>query len=288
MSIREYIGTLVQYKKNMKKTLLLLLCLMTISVFSQDITRMPINGKIIVTSQDKEGVAVYNSTTNKGALTDVEGNFQITAGLNDIIEFSALNFQDFNVTITEDIIKSEQLTVILVEQINKLDEVVLLPFGLTGNLNVDLENVRTYNVSLDDVYFGLNNIQEFNFTADYKTDAGDVAFREYNPSVENMLNVVNLAGFLVSQVMDIDKKKKVSEKDKELKKTPFKEALDDYSISYINTNFNIPLDHVDGFIAYVEEQGVDEKLLKENMELEFLEHITQLSKSYLKVQSEKN
>ena len=269
----------------MKKILLLLFCVSTLVSFSQEVDRISVKGRIIVSTNDKEGVTVFNTSSNKGTITDAEGNFEIKVTINDKIEFSALQFKNFNVTITDDVIKSKQLTVILVEEVNKLDEVVLLPFGLTGNLNADLENVRTYNVSLDYVYFGLDHIEDFNFSADYKSEVDNVAFNDYNPEVRNMLNVVNLAGFLLRQVADIEGAKSLANKD--VKKTPFKEALDKYSINYIHTNFNIPLNKVDAFIDYVEQEGVDDDLLKEDKELQFLERITQLSKSFLKLQSEK-
>ncbi len=288
MRIKEYNRTLIQEFKNMKNIVLALFSLFTLMSFSQDVERILINGKIIVSSEDKEGVAVYNTSSNKGTITDKGGYFAIKVAVNDIVEFSALQFKDFKVTISDKIINSKRLTVILVEEVNKLDEVVLLPFDLTGNLNADLENVRTYNVSLDDVYFGLDNIDDFEFSADYKTKVDNLAFDESNPRVENMLNLINLAGFLVSQVVDIDKNKAISKGKKAIKKTPFKEALDKYSINYIHLNFKIPLDQVEAFIDYVEEEGVDDKLLEKDKELQFLERITQLSKSFLKAKSEED
>ncbi len=272
----------------MKKILLLIFTFFALSIYAQDIERVSVNGRIVVSSNDKEGVAVYNTSSNKGTFTDKNGEFQINVTVNDIVEFSALLFKDFTVTITEDILKSKKLTVILVEEVNKLDEVVILPFGLTGNLNADLENVRTYNVSLDDVYFGLDHIEDFNFSPDFKSKADNLAFNEYNPRVENMLNVVNLAEFVVRQIADIDKEYPVDNSNNGLKKTPFKEALDKYSVNYINVNFNIPLEQVEAFIDYVEEQGIDEKLLAKDKEVQFLERITKLSKSFLKEKSEKN
>jgi len=92
---------------------------------------------------------------------------------------------------------------------------------------------------------------------------------------------------LVSQVVDIDKNNSKTEKEKVLKKTPFKEALDKYSINYIHSNFNIPLDQVEAFTDYVEEKGVDDKLLEKGKEMQFLERINELSKSFLKEKSEK-
>ena len=272
----------------MKNTLLIFFGFYALIALGQDIERTTINGKIIVQSQDKEGVTVYNTSSNRGALTDKDGYFKIDVAVNDIVEFGALQFQDFTVVITEKIINSRRLTVILVEEVNKLDEVVLLPFDLTGNFNTDLENVRTYNVSLDDVYFGLDHIEDFEFSADYKTKAENVAFDEYNPRVENMLNIVNIAGFLLKQVVGVDMGKSKSEKEKQLKKTPFKKALDAYSINYIHSNFNIPLNRVEEFIDYVEEKGVDKSLFEENKELQLLERISQLSKSFLKEPSEKD
>ncbi|WP_426431251.1 carboxypeptidase-like regulatory domain-containing protein [Winogradskyella sp. HB-48] len=271
----------------MKHIVLIIICFFTISIYSQDVERISVNGRISVASEDKEGVTVYNSSSNKGTITDENGDFEIKVALNDILEFGALQFKDFKVTITEDIIKSKKLTVILVEEINKLDEVVILPFGLTGNINTDLENVRTYNVSLDYVYFGLDHIEDFEFSADYKTKADNLAFNENNPRVGNMLNLVNLAGFIVSQIVDIESEDKTNA-EKAINKTPFKEALDKYSVNYIHTNFDIPLEQVDAFIDYIENEGIDEELLAKDKEMLFLERITQLSKSFLKDKSEKD
>ncbi|WP_179005124.1 carboxypeptidase-like regulatory domain-containing protein [Winogradskyella forsetii] len=278
----------------MKKLLLLIFSVFALTAFSQDVKRIPINGKIIVTTEDKEGVTVFNSSSNKGAITDKDGYFKIDVALNDVIQFGALQFKDFTVSVSEKVMSSRRLTVILVEEINKLDEVVILPFDLTGNLNVDFENVRTYNVNLDDVYFGLDHIEDFEFSADYKTEADNLAFKEYNPSVENMLDLVNVTGFLLQQVVNINGNnlgsiKFKTEKEKQLKgKTPFKQALDTYSINYIHNNFDIPLDQVEAFTDYVEKQGVDDSLFEEDKELQLLERISQLSKSFLKKTSEKD
>ena len=271
----------------MKKILLVVFGLFAMVAICQDIERTTVNGTIVVSTQDREGVTVYNTSSNKGTTTDQDGNFEIKVAVNDLVEFGALQFKDFSVIISKNVIDSKQLTVILVEEVNKLDEVVLLPFGLTGNLDADLENVRTYNVSLDDVYFGLDHISDFEFSPDYKTKADNLAFNEYNPSMENMLNIVNLAGFLVGQIVNLDGKSK-TKKEKELARTPFKKALDQYSINYIHSNFTIPLDQIDTFIDYVEIEGVDEALLEKDKELQFLERITALSKSFIKQQSEKD
>ena len=274
----------------MKRTLLIFLTLFTLSNYAQDISRITVNGRIIVPPEDKEGVTVFNSSSNKGTFTNAEGEFKINVAVNDIIEFHSLQLKDFSVIISADVIKSKKLTVVLVEEPNKLDEVVILPFDLTGNLNADLENVRTYNVSLDDVYYGMDHLEDFEFSADYKTRADNLAYSEYNPRVGNMLNMVNLTGFLLSQVTDIDRVDdtfKLGKQEPDLQRTPFKKALDEYSINFIHVNFGIPLDMVEAFIDYVEEQGVEKELLEDDKEMQLLERINDLSKSFLKKNSGK-
>ncbi|WP_422107441.1 hypothetical protein [Winogradskyella sp.] len=266
----------------MKNLIVVICCFLGTCIYGQEVERVAVNGRIVVSIDDKEGVTVFNTSSNKGTVTDKNGDFKIDVALNDIVEFGALQFEDFKITITEDVLKSKKLTVILVEEVNKLDEVVLLPFGLTGNINADLENVRTYNVSLDYVYFGLDHIEDFEFSADFKSKVENLAFNENNPRVENMLNVVNLAGFIVGQVVDMDNDDTMTNEEKAINKTPFKEALDKYSVNYIHINFDIPLEQVEAFIDYVEEEGIDTELLNKDKELQFLERISQLSKSFLK------
>ena len=95
-----------------------------------------------------------------------EGKFQILVALNDRLEISALQFENFEVVITQDIIDSKFVTVVLVEEINKLPEIIILPYGLTGDLTVDAIRVKTVNPNLDALYFGLDNQDKIDFTED--------------------------------------------------------------------------------------------------------------------------
>ena len=66
--------------------------------------RIEINGRIIVTSNDVEGVTVYNTSSNKGTVTNDKGEFAIEVRLNDVLEFSALQFEKFSINIDEKIL----------------------------------------------------------------------------------------------------------------------------------------------------------------------------------------
>ena len=61
------------------------------------------------------------------------------------------------------------MTVFLVENINKLDEILILPYGLSGNLTTDVNSTKTFNPNLDAIYFGMANMNKFEFADDYKS-----------------------------------------------------------------------------------------------------------------------
>ena len=91
-------------------------------LYSQEFERVNIAGTIIVNSTDLEGVTVYNSVTNTGTVTDAKGQFVITAALNDKLNISALQFQNFEIIINQDIMDSQTLIAVLVEEVNKLPD----------------------------------------------------------------------------------------------------------------------------------------------------------------------
>ena len=271
----------------MKYFYALILVGLSFTLFGQQVTRIPVKGKILVTSGDKEGVAVYNTSSNRGTVSDEDGNFTIKVALNDVIEFSALQFEDFSITVNEKIIQSLQMTAILVEEVNKVDEVVLLPFGVTGDIKTDLQNVRTYNVSLDAVYFGLSHTDYFEFSPDYKTPVENTAFNDYLPRVENMVDFVNLANLVYDELKKDKNKIKLQDRSP-LDRTLVKQKLEAYGFKFLETNFNIPTEQATAFISYVETKDIPENLLDKNQEVEFLERINTLSQEFLALQSGKN
>ena len=130
---------------------------------AQEIQRIEINGRVNVETKDVEGITVYNQSTKNGVTTDEKGAFRIDVAENDILAFGALQFKDFSIVIDERIIKSRQVSVRLVEEVNKLDEVIVLPYDLSGNVNVDVEAVRTYNVEMSKIYKGEEDFDDYKF-----------------------------------------------------------------------------------------------------------------------------
>ena len=121
----------------------------------------------------KPRIYLYDSTLRDGAQTST-----VNFTLNDKIEISALQFEKFSIIISQEILDAKSMTVFLVESINKLDEILILPYGLSGNLNTDINSTKTFNPNLDAIYFGLDNMNQFEFADDYKSKIMNTAMTQ--------------------------------------------------------------------------------------------------------------
>ena len=101
-----------------------------------------IRGRVEAKNKDVTGVVVQNSTTEKASITDVKGNFSIMVSLNDTLVFSAVQFKRKVIPITRSFFNSTFITVPLKEFVNELQEVVVQPYNLSGNLNSDLSTIK--------------------------------------------------------------------------------------------------------------------------------------------------
>ncbi|CDF80508.1 conserved hypothetical protein containing N-terminal carboxypeptidase-like, regulatory domain [Formosa agariphila KMM 3901] len=261
----------------MKKALLFLLLLSSIGTLTaQTIDRVQIMGRVVVAdTEDVEGVTVYNTSSNKGTVTDAKGEFKIEAGLLDIIEISALQFNTIEVKISLEIVENKQLTVFLVEHINRLNEVVIMPYGLTGVLSKDLNKFKTFKPDLESINFGIDDIGAYEFAADYHTEA-DMSILNQG-EFYNGMDFVAIANTFLKPLF----KKKDNKQQKIIKDTEAGLGLRGiYSFSFISENFGIPNSQVEEFINYVD-QNIDSKLLESGQEMQLIEYLSKESKVFL-------
>lgn len=262
------------------KTALLYVCLLLpiLSATAQNLKRVEISGKIIVDSNELESITIYNTSSKKGALSDENGMFKLDVALNDVIEFRALQFKDFTVSIDPNIVKTKSMTVFLVEKVNKLDEIIILPYGLSGNLLIDIESVQTFNPDLNAIYFGLANMNDYEFPDDYKSQVVNVAMPGTGNNIQYGFDAIAIVELFLKPIFNSKAKK---DQNKVSTGISYDEFTDHYSSKFLVENFNIPEDKVEEFIAYVEEQGVDYSLLNSGKEFQFLEYISVKSKEFL-------
>ncbi len=248
---------------------------------AQIIDRIEVKGRIIVVVNDIEGVTVYNTSSNKGTITNSKGEFAINIRLNDVIEISALQFEKITVTIDEKILNNKYFTVYLVERINKLNEVIITPYDmLTGNMVADVKSIETFNPDLDAIYFGVNDIYSYEFTDDYKSEVVNTAttpdhFRygiDFKKILGEILKPVFKSKIEVKQTIGIANK----------------DLTDIYGREFLSNTFKIPEDKIEAFVAFVESNNFDYKLLKEDNEVKLIEHLYTQSQQFLKSEDDKD
>jgi len=109
-----------------------------------------LHGKI-TNSKDVEGIHILNRTSGYNTITNKDGDFLITIKENDTLFISSVHYMPTKYTITQTVFQEGTLVITLQELVNELDEVVLGP-NLTGNLAVDLKNIKTEKpLNFDDV-----------------------------------------------------------------------------------------------------------------------------------------
>lgn len=200
--------------------------------------------------------------------------------LHDVVEISALQFQTVSITVDIDVIKTKQLKIQLIEQVNHLDAVTLSS-GLSGNLITDISNVKT----VDPIRIDMGNMNtafEYNDEKAFDNKVVDHHLKSIiNPEDRNYLpDAVKIFKLFFKPKKRLSVEKKVEEKPKDL--------LDVYNQMYISKTFNIPEEHVEAFVAFVEDKGIDSRFLERKNEMQLIEFLIKKRELFLKLRDVKN
>lgn len=133
----------------MRPYLLLICILFTGIALSQDddAVEQEINAVVVNAQTDKtmESVHVINLNQVVGTITNENGEFKITAAVNDTLYFSFLGFKSQKIRVTNDMFKFEDTKISLTELAYALEEVIVRPYQLTGYLEIDVKNLPINN-----------------------------------------------------------------------------------------------------------------------------------------------
>ncbi|MGB1971228.1 MAG: hypothetical protein ACPHSE_01920 [Flavobacteriaceae bacterium] len=100
-----------------------------------------LKGKVSHPYLPVEGIHVVNVSRGSAEITDTNGYFEISVAINEKLIFSGIQFQQRDLEITEAVFYTDEVTIYLNEFVNKLDEVVVKPHNLSGNLGEDVLSV---------------------------------------------------------------------------------------------------------------------------------------------------
>lgn len=129
----------------MRNSILLFFILMIAQIgFSQGIERKILRGKIVADSLEVENLTVYNITSNVGAITDVDGKFSINARATDTLFIQGLSYESKRYVLTDKDFWLPVLEIKLHVKITELNEIIITPYTLTGDLKEDTKRIQVY------------------------------------------------------------------------------------------------------------------------------------------------
>jgi hypothetical protein len=233
--------------------------------YSQLPDRQILKGKINVPADaEASNINVYNMNSEQGTTTNSYGEFLIKVKSKDHLFISSVQFQNFEVEITKEIMKERDIVINIRENINLLNEVTVSSNVLSGNLNVDVKKIGTTNTNLNinqnelingynaditiDSQIRTENVAIDNDYLDYPMDFVQI-FRRYVKKKDR-----NKKGDLISDDVDVEVRKM-------------------YDNEFFKENFNIKEEQINEFIFYAFDHGYDNKLLKKGSEMDLIQFL---------------
>lgn len=261
----------------MKNSILTIVLLFISQVFfAQQLPREILHGQIIADSISVEGITITNKTTNRYAVSDNEGNFSLYAREKDTLVFSSMNYSSKSVVLNSSDFKMKVLRIKLESHITELDEVVIDPNSLTGDLDKDSKNIKVTQIKPE---INMKDAVAQQFEADGQTSVTNTAIRGpgqietlYQP---DLIKIVKMFGLFKGKKED----KKVAFTSTKI----FPEAVQDkLPESFFLDTLKLKKDQIGLFLAYCESDPRAQGLLYANKEFELVDFLISKKPEYLK------
>ena len=110
---------------------------------AQTVYTHDLKGRVVNGEEGIVDVHVMNTSRKTATITNEGGYFSIDVGINDTLLFSAVQFKRMSLVINQAMVESTQIIVPLEEFVNELDEVILRPYDLSGDLSRDMGRMNT-------------------------------------------------------------------------------------------------------------------------------------------------
>lgn len=244
----------------MTKKLIYVLCLLVtyLNFYAQEIE---LKGKIQSSINENASINIINLTQKKGSISDANGNFSVSVALNDTLVFSAVQFEKLDIIVTQEIIENSFLNIQLIEKNTLLREVVINPYGLSGNLERDAQNMPSYT---------------FNYKAagllPPKKPRTQSERRLYTASSTSVDYIINSINGRIKKLRQLNEWSKLDEL-----KNDIQERL---PLSFFTKDLGIKEEYVEDFIYFCLENQALKSYLQHNEDLEIIEYLSLKSNAY--------
>lgn len=247
-----------------------------ILLFIQNLTaqidnRVYVAGEVIVPLEGEVSqIEVINLNSEKGTITNEYGQFGISVKEGDKLRFKAVQYKNFTVIIDESIIKNKKMTIKINDEINTLDEVIVRPYDLEGNIEVDARKVNVNFYEAPESEAVLNEYE--GVQPNIRSQTLNENFTTEQRFIKNGLNIANIFREILSS--------KEVEEDHRLPKDVDVMVRKMYKDSFFKENLNIEEERINEFIFYVEDRGLTKKMLRKGNELDLISFLIEKSKAF--------
>lgn len=261
----------------MKNSILTTVFLLATQVFfGQQLPREILYGQIIADSIIVEGVTITNKSTNRYAVSDNEGNFSVYAREKDTLVFSSMNYTSKRIVLNTSDFKMKVLKIKLESHIMELDEVIINPNSLTGDLDEDIMNIKVTQVN--------PNINKKDALAtQYEADGVSTV---YNKSMEGPGTIAPMFQpdlIKIVKMFDLFKGKKDDKKIVYTSSKIFPEAVKEkLPESFFLDTLKLKKDEIGLFLAFCENDPKAQGLLQANREFELIDFLVSKKPQYIK------
>ncbi|MEW5674907.1 hypothetical protein ABGT15_01175 [Flavobacterium enshiense] len=255
----------------------LLLFLVSTVVVAQDISRTMLSGRVVSDSIPVENITIENITAKKLATTDDKGNFRLLAREKDTLVFSGIAFKSSVLLVSHTHMNDDDLKIRLHVRVNELEELIVRPYTLTGNLETDTKNLKVKAINL--------NLGAMDLSApEVKYNPVEQGLKSVLPQTESQLTGVNLMGIGKMIAKSVFKSKPKEKKIEFITQKIFSDAVKEkFNSRFFTETLKLKPDEVDLFLAYCDDNNLENrKLLNPKKEFELIDFLLKKSEEYLK------
>ncbi|UMB61335.1 carboxypeptidase-like regulatory domain-containing protein [Lutibacter sp. A80] len=234
------------------------------------------SGVIFDSTNTLSDVHVVNLNNKMGTISSNTGTFKITASVGDILLISSIQYEPLKIKITKEHALTKNLSILLEQNINKLDEVFLN--GLTGDLSFDLANKPKETLPKHSFSFDRSQVNKLG--ADYATDFSKA------PDARRLTDPTAAGGGVGTGFSLPDKRLEAEKKLKRELKNDLKfpdKLKRKFGTSFFVNDLKIPEDKIYNFINYCENRNIIKKF-NENKLFEIIKILQEQSILYNEIE----
>jgi hypothetical protein len=267
----------------MKNLYILFLLVTSFSMGQRE--RAQIEGVIITSGEETlGGITVFNNASLEGTVTNDKGTFYIDVKEGDRLDFRAVQFSNFKLTVGKETVSSKKLVLNLQEGVNELDEVrisngsFMIPVKRTVEIDAGLDKVSERNIRV-----AANDRMENTFSNRVRQPEEYAIRNEAFMQSQPRFNMVNLVGMLSGLVLGsaltaitVDDNAQANN-EKEFEVVMLKNK---YSTDYLVDFLKIEQDDLYDFMYFAKDRGLDNSFFEPERELDLLQFLSESAVLY--------